>query len=129
MRIGYSAGGMQGNGLLDVPKQHCMPYMHASDRATADQHYRVADNDPVAALQRQFGSAWVWEAYVMATGEEVNLLGLISNCLLAVRGSMQPHNRRDEGGIWEESPTAKQALGLFEKGRVFVRKECSGRDM
>jgi hypothetical protein len=66
-----------------------MPYMHASDRATADQHHRVADNDPVAALQRQFGSAWVWEAYVMATGEEVNLLGLISNCLLVVRGTMQ----------------------------------------
>jgi hypothetical protein len=40
-------------------------------------------------LQKEFGGAGVWEAYVVAPGEEVNLPGSVSNCFLAVRGSMQ----------------------------------------
>jgi hypothetical protein len=67
-----------------------MPYPYASDCAAPDQCHHITCNNPVAALQRQFWSAWVWEAYVVAPGKEVNLPGSISNCLLAVRGSKQP---------------------------------------
>jgi hypothetical protein len=41
------------------------------------------------ALLREFGSAGVSEAYVVAPGEEVNFPGSVSNSLLAVSGSVQ----------------------------------------
>ena len=61
---------------------------HACDCVAPDERDRVACY-PIASLQRQLGSARVVEAYVLTPGEELNFPGAVSNCLLAVRGSMQ----------------------------------------
>ena len=62
---------------------------HACDRVAPDDRDCVACYDPIASLQGQLRGAGVMEAYGMTPGEEVNLLGAVSNGLLAVRGSMQ----------------------------------------
>ncbi len=59
---------------------------HACDCVALDERDRVACYDTIASLQGQLGGAGVVEANGMTPGEEVNLL---SNGLLAVRGSMQ----------------------------------------
>ncbi len=62
---------------------------HACDHVAPDERDCVACYDPIASLQGQLGGAGVVENYGMTPGEEVNLPGVVSNGLLAVRGSMQ----------------------------------------
>ena len=66
-----------------------MSYPYASECAAPGQGDSVADDDPIATLQGQFGCSQVRETYVVAPGKEVNLPGSVSNCLLAVSGSVQ----------------------------------------
>jgi hypothetical protein len=81
--------GVQSDGLLDVPEQRRMSYPYAGDCAAPDHGDGEAGNYPILTLQGQFGCARVQNTYVMAPGKEVNLRGSVSNCLLAMSGSMQ----------------------------------------
>ncbi len=71
-----------------------MAYARAGDGVAADQRDCVARDDPVAALQGQFRSAGDRETDAATPGKEVNLPGSVSNCLLAMRGSMQTVRNR-----------------------------------
>ena len=62
---------------MPVIRRVTNPY--ACDCVAPDERDCVACNDPIASLQRQLGSAWVVEAYVLTPGEEVNFPGVVSN--------------------------------------------------
>ncbi len=59
MWVREAAIGVQGDGLLDVSEQRRVPYPYAGDGVASDQRDCVAGDDPVAALQGQFGGARV----------------------------------------------------------------------
>ncbi len=88
VRAGQPAVSVQGGGLFDVALECGVPDLYTSDGVATNKQDRVTRQDPVTALQWELRSAGVWEAYVMAPGKEVNLPGPVSNCLLAVRGSV-----------------------------------------
>ena len=68
--------------MLDVALELCVTNQHACDCVSMDERNRVAHDDPVSALE---GQLWGAGAYIVAPGEEVNLPGVVSNCLLTVR--------------------------------------------
>ena len=80
---------VKGYGLLDIALEHRVTNPHACDCVAPDERDSVTCYDPIASLQGQLWGTGVLEAYGMTPGEEVNLPGVMSNGLLAVRGSMQ----------------------------------------
>lgn len=62
--------------------------MYPCDLASKDEGHCKKGKDPVPSLERDFRSAGVREAYVVATREEVNLPRLVSNSLLVECKSM-----------------------------------------
>jgi hypothetical protein len=52
--------GVQGYGLLDVSEESSVSDPYASNCVAPDQRYCIAGDDPILALQGEFGSARVW---------------------------------------------------------------------
>jgi hypothetical protein len=58
-----------------------------------NEGYHITCKEPVPSLEWDVWGACIGEAYLVAPRKEVNLQGLVTNSLLAERGSVQVCNR------------------------------------
>ena len=80
---------MEGEGVRSASLEHSMTYVYTCNRASLDEIHQKACKDPVLALDWDLRRAGVRWAYIMALGQDKNLPGLMSNSLLAKKGSVK----------------------------------------